>query len=328
MVRQFIRSAIRDCAVWMIGALWPRSRPATTTAITPEPWIGSASARRYAANGMTRDMPVSSSGSSMCWRTQATTRNTRMPTSSPPPAARRKSAVRPAARHPDGGGGQRGAQGHQGGGVVEQRLALEDGHDPAGQPDPAPDGGGRDRVGRGDDGADGEGDRPGDVGDQRVHHDADAEGGEGDQADAEQQDRAPVGVEVDQRGLHGGRVEQRGQQAEEHHVVPEVHLGHAREVRRHHADHDQQQGRREVELVRQRRERQDGDGQGHQRDSDLHPAIVSGWRAAGPLSLAGPPRAWGRPSRARRRRARRTPGRPGCAGGPRRSARGRSCRRR
>ena len=44
MVRQLMRSAIRDCAVWMIGALWPSSRPATTTAMTPEEW--SSSARR------------------------------------------------------------------------------------------------------------------------------------------------------------------------------------------------------------------------------------------------------------------------------------------
>ena len=42
MVRQFIRSAMRDCAVCRIGALWPRSRPAITTAITPEAWISSA----------------------------------------------------------------------------------------------------------------------------------------------------------------------------------------------------------------------------------------------------------------------------------------------
>ena len=35
-VRQVIRSVIRDCAVWMIGALWPSSRPATTTEMTPE----------------------------------------------------------------------------------------------------------------------------------------------------------------------------------------------------------------------------------------------------------------------------------------------------
>ena len=37
MVRQFSRSAIRDVAVCRIGALWPSSSPAMTTASTPEP---------------------------------------------------------------------------------------------------------------------------------------------------------------------------------------------------------------------------------------------------------------------------------------------------
>ena len=42
MVRQLIRSAIRDWAVCRTGALWPSSSPATTTAITPEASISSA----------------------------------------------------------------------------------------------------------------------------------------------------------------------------------------------------------------------------------------------------------------------------------------------
>ena len=61
IVRQFSRSAIRDCAVCRIGALWPSSRPATTTAITPE--ACTCSAATYAANGTTSDMPLSSTGS-------------------------------------------------------------------------------------------------------------------------------------------------------------------------------------------------------------------------------------------------------------------------
>ena len=42
MVRQFSRSAIREVAVCRTGERWPSSRPATTTASTPEPWISSA----------------------------------------------------------------------------------------------------------------------------------------------------------------------------------------------------------------------------------------------------------------------------------------------
>ncbi len=71
-MRQFIRSAIRDWAVCRTGALWPSSSPAMTTARTPEPWI--CSAARYAANGMTREMPPSSTGSVTWRRIQATTR--------------------------------------------------------------------------------------------------------------------------------------------------------------------------------------------------------------------------------------------------------------
>ena len=66
MVRQFIRSAIRDWAVCRIGALCPSSRPATTTATTPDAWISSAAT--YAANGTTNDMPVSKTGSVTCLR--------------------------------------------------------------------------------------------------------------------------------------------------------------------------------------------------------------------------------------------------------------------
>ena len=38
MVRQLIVSAMRASAVWMVGERYPRYRPATTTASTPEPW--------------------------------------------------------------------------------------------------------------------------------------------------------------------------------------------------------------------------------------------------------------------------------------------------
>ena len=38
MVAQLTRSLSRDCPVWITGDLCPRISPATTTAITPEPW--------------------------------------------------------------------------------------------------------------------------------------------------------------------------------------------------------------------------------------------------------------------------------------------------
>ena len=89
IVRQLVRSAIRDCASWRIGDLWPSSRPATTTAITPE--ACTFSAEMYAANGTTSEMPTSRSGSVTRLRSQATTMKNAMPMIRPPPAARTKS---------------------------------------------------------------------------------------------------------------------------------------------------------------------------------------------------------------------------------------------
>ena len=88
-VRHVMRSVIRDCAVWMIGALWPSSRPATTTEMTPEACTSSAATN--AANGVRNEIAVSISGSVICLRSHATRTKTPMPISSPPPAARTKS---------------------------------------------------------------------------------------------------------------------------------------------------------------------------------------------------------------------------------------------
>ena len=89
IVRQLMRSAIRDWAVCRIGALWPRSRPATTTATTPEEW--SSSATRKHANGITKDSPTSRTGSVIRRRIWATTTKARTPISTPPTDATRKS---------------------------------------------------------------------------------------------------------------------------------------------------------------------------------------------------------------------------------------------
>ena len=89
-VRHVIRSVIRDCAVWMIGALWPSSRPATTTEITPEACTSSAATK--AANGVRNEIAVSISGSVIRLRSQATsTKNGEADRAAPPPAARTKS---------------------------------------------------------------------------------------------------------------------------------------------------------------------------------------------------------------------------------------------
>ena len=133
-VRHVIRSVIRDWAVWMIGALWPSSRPATTTEMTPEACTSSAATN--AANGVRNEIAVSISGSVIRLRSHATSTKKAKPISSA--AAGRADEVDAdlGQRDAAGEGGDGGAQGDQGGGVVEQRLALEDRHDPAWQPDP------------------------------------------------------------------------------------------------------------------------------------------------------------------------------------------------
>ena len=165
------------------------------------------------------------SGSVTSLRSLATITKTTNPRAAPPAEAQRKSRPTSSAVHPHRRGCDRRTQGDESRGVVEQRLALEDGDDPSRQADPAGDRGGGDGVRRGDDGADGDRDRPRDARHDEVDERADAEACEDDEADRQEEDRAPVGVEVDQRGLDRGGVEQRRQQAEQHDLGLEVDLG-------------------------------------------------------------------------------------------------------
>ena len=89
MLRQFIRSTIRDWAVCRTCELCPSRRPATTTLITPEALISSATT--YAANGVRKLRPLSIRGSVTCVRTNPITAKNASPTAIPPPAATRKS---------------------------------------------------------------------------------------------------------------------------------------------------------------------------------------------------------------------------------------------
>ena len=57
IIRHTVRSKSRDVAAWISSALCPSTRPAITTARTPDPWISSAT--RYAANGVTSVIDVS-----------------------------------------------------------------------------------------------------------------------------------------------------------------------------------------------------------------------------------------------------------------------------
>ena len=230
MVRQFIRSAIRDCAVCTTGALCPSSRPAMTTAMTPEAWISSAAMK--ATKGTTNEIAVSSTGSVISLRSLATMTKTTKPTAAPPSDAMRNScptwkastptdiaamAVRSATSAVASlssdspsrivttlrGSPIRRAMAvaaTASGGATTAPMAKDTGQEMPGisacTMTPTPE--------------------------RREHH----------QADRQQQDRAPVGVEVDERGLDRGGVQQRRQQPEQHHVGLEVDLRDPREVRR------------------------------------------------------------------------------------------------
>ena len=222
MLRQVSRSAIRDCAVCRTGDLCPSSSPATTTLITPEAWISSAVT--YAANGVRKLSPVSSTGSVTCLRTNPITTKNTSPTRTPPPAATRKSPCHDLPGHGDHGCRDGRVQRDQRGRVVEQRLPLEDRDDAPWQSDPATDRGRGHRVWRRDDRTDREGRPPAEVGQESMHEDRDTHRGEGDQADRQQQDRATVRVEVDQAGLERRGVQQRREQAEEHHLRLQLHV--------------------------------------------------------------------------------------------------------
>ena len=147
---------------------------------------------------------------------------------------------------------------------------------------------------------------------------ADADRGEGDQADREQQDRPPVGVEVDQRGLQRGGVEQRRQEPHQHHLGGQA------------APRGRRAGRT---LPAPRATSTSGAGRSNLRErpatamtTDASTARVRA-KCTHPL-FRKPPSASGLPSRAPGRRACPAPSPPGSDGARRRSARARPSRRR
>lgn len=112
------------------------------------------------------------------------------------PADRRERELAEAARPADAladGGGEGDLEGGDGGGVVHQGLALEDGGYPVRQPELAGDRGRRDRVRRRDDRAEDERRRQRQVRDEDVREPADGDGGEEDVPDREEGDGPDVG---------------------------------------------------------------------------------------------------------------------------------------
>ena len=159
--------------------------------------------------------------------------------------------------------------------VVEQRLPLEDRDDAPRKADPAADRGRGHSVRRRDDRTDREGRPPAEVGQERMHQDRDTHGGEGDQADRQQQDRATVRVEVDQARLERCGVQQRREQAEEHHLRLQLHVRDERQVRADHSHHDQDEGGGEVEPRAETGDRDDHGDDPDERQDDMHALIIA-----------------------------------------------------
>ncbi len=168
--------------------------------------------------------------------------------------------------HGRGDGHDRGPQRDQGGGVVDQALALEDRDDPSGHAHAARDRGGGNGVRRRDDGTEGQGSRELEPGNQRPGHQADRERREDDRPDGQDADRLVVGAYVDERRADGRGVQQRRQQPDEHDLGIECVVGHTRDQRGEEADDDEDQRRAEAQPLR----RAGDDGDRHHQRQDLH----------------------------------------------------------
>ena len=169
----------------------------------------------------------------------------------------------------------RGAQGHQGGGVVDQRLALEDRHDPPGQADASRDRGGRDGVRGRHDRAQRECHREGHtqepVGDQ-----ADAAGGEQHQPHGQAEDREPVGPEVHERRADRGGIQQGREEADEDDLRAQLGLGDERHVADRHPHDQQHEGCGHPQPLGEPRDEDDGPDDGDDRAGGSHRLILAG----------------------------------------------------
>ena len=97
---------------------------------------------------------------------------------------------------------------------------------------------------------------------------------ERDGADAEQPDRAAVGLEVDQRGADRCRVEQRRQQADQDEVGGQFDVEEVRDERQPDADRDEQQRFGPAEAAREAGDESDDRDEAEDVERRVHPVIV------------------------------------------------------
>ena len=146
------------------------------------------------------------------------------------------------------GGGDGGGQDHQGGGVVEQALALQDGDNALGHAQ-APGYGDGHGVGGAQDGSHGHGPGQGEAGDHKGEHGADDGGGDGYQQDRQDRHGGQLAAEVNGGDAHGGGVEQGRQDPLEDDLRLDLDGGHDGQEAHDDPQAQEQQGRGHLDPV-------------------------------------------------------------------------------
>ena len=141
-----------------------------------------------------------------------------------------------------------------------QRLALRDRDHSSRHPHAAGNVGDSERVGRGDDRSERERGRPREA-EPTVGDGCNARHRPPHETDGEQRDRPQVRAEVAQRGEEGSRVEQRGQQRDEHDVRRQHQMRQAGDEAERDASEDEQHRHRQPQRRRQREQRAEGQQQ-------------------------------------------------------------------
>ena len=145
------------------------------------------------------------------------------------------------------GGAGRG-QDHEGGGVVEQALALQDGDDALRDPQASGDGDGH-GVGGAEDRAHGNGPCRGEAGDDEGEDSADDRGGHDHEEDRQDDDGGELATEVDGGDAHCGGVQKGRENPLEDDLRLDLDGGHDRQEAHDDADREQQKRRGHSDAV-------------------------------------------------------------------------------
>jgi hypothetical protein len=155
----------------------------------------------------------------------------------------------------------------EGGAIVHEALAFDEGDKPARKPDALGDCSCGCRIGGGDHRPEHEGDSPAQAGDEHVRDDCDDDHRAEDEPDREECDGKRVLAEVSKRGEEGGSVEERWQHRDEDEIGRQLDVRDSRdEPEPDAADHEQNRIRNTRPLRRDEQQR-DGDENGDEREA-------------------------------------------------------------